>query len=309
MGFFRKSAKQNFDIYSGYSWHVPGIKGMFVMLAWLLAGTIIGSLVAEVFTLVSGQSSMDYTMLISYPLMFIPPMIAAKYASSRNMMFETGYAMDSSHFGRTGGWGLAGILTVTTIACSFPLDLTTSILPPMPDFLKEILKNMTQGKLWVNFLSVSIFAPFFEEWLCRGTILRGLLNYKRKDGSNMKPVIAITISALAFAIIHMNPWQAIPAFLLGMLMGYVYYKTGSLKLTMLIHFVNNTTALTIANIEQFKDAETWLDVMPKSTFAVICIASVLLIAFVVIGIIGKIEAQTPQGSCDAIEPAGMTQPL
>ena len=107
----------------------------------------------------------------------------------------------------------------------------------------------------------------------------------------------------------MNPWQAIPAFIIGMLMGYVYYKTGSLKLTMLIHFVNNTNALIFGNIASLKDADSWLDVMPEKTFAIICIAAVLFVAYVCFAIINKIEPIHEEGSCDAIEPEEMTRPL
>jgi len=310
MGFFRRSSGQNFDIYSGYAWHVPGIKGMFIMLGWLLVGAVAGSLFTMAFTMAAGkEAALNYGMIISYPVMFIPAMIAAKYISNRNMMFEKGYALDNNNFGATGGPALAGLVIIVTMAFSFPIDALLSILPPMPEYLEDLMKSMTQGNFLSNFLCVSIFAPFFEEWLCRGTVLRGLLNHRDKNGGTLRPVWAITISALFFAIIHMNPWQAIPAFILGMFMGYVYYKTGSLKMTMLIHFTNNTIALILGNIDPLKDAESWLDIMPKSTFAIICAVSVVLIAYICYAIIYKIEPLRPEGSCDIIEPEEMIRPL
>ena len=124
--------------------------------------------------------------------------------------------------------------------------------------------------LLLNLISVSIFAPIFEEWLCRGMVLRGLLANK------MKPVWAIVISALFFAFIHLNPWQALPAFTIGCLMGYVYYKTGSLKLTMLLHFTNNTFSLVLSNVDALKDMESWRDVMPEPLYWVSVVACVLL---------------------------------
>jgi len=81
-------------------------------------------------------------------------------------------------------------------------------------------------------LMVVIAAPICEEWLCRGVITKGLLRH----GS---PLRAILWSAFIFAVIHMNPWQAVPAFILGMLLGYVYWKTRSLIPCIFIHFVNN----------------------------------------------------------------------
>ena len=161
----------------------------------------------------------------------------------------------------------------------------------MPDWLKSLMESMTTGNLWVNFLLVSIMAPLFEEWLCRGMVLRGLLN-----SGGMRPFWAIVISAAFFALIHMNPWQAIPAFLLGCLFGYVYYRTGSLKLTMLMHFTNNTIALVCANI--WPEAETWTDIIGSLYW--ICFALALIVLALVVPAFRRIRLQSPAGNCDAV---------
>ena len=125
----------------------------------------------------------------------------------------------------------------------------------MPEWLEEALKSMTSGNFWLNFLCVSIFAPIFEEWLCRGMILRGLLD------RGVKPVWAIIFSAVFFGLIHLNIWQMIPAILIGVVLGYVYWKTRSLKLTMLMHFTNNTMSLILSRIDSLQDAESWVQVL------------------------------------------------
>ena len=85
-------------------------------------------------------------------------------------------------------------------------------------------------------------------------------NYSRKgepgeDGSRrgMNPALAIAISAIFFATIHGNLWQGISAFILGSFFGYVYYKTGSLKLTMLMHCVNNTVSVLSSKLPAFEN--------------------------------------------------------
>ena len=189
---------------------------------------------------------------------------------------------------------------LATLALAFLMDIINSQMPPMPEWLENMMNGMTQGNFIINFICVSIFAPFFEEWLCRGMVLRGLLNYKRKDGSKgMKPVWAIIISALFFAFIHLNPWQAIPAFALGCLFGYVYYRTGSLKLTMLMHFTNNTFALIISNLDTLKDTDNWLQVLPVWQY---CIVAVICFAYLWIFIrtLNRIELASPSGNCDEI---------
>ena len=107
--------------------------------------------------------------------------------------------------------------------------------------------------------------------------MRGLLN-------KVSPAAAISISAAFFAVIHLNPWQAIPAFVLGLLFGLVYYKTGSLKLTMLMHCVNNTMAALLSRVPSLKDVDSIVDVMSPWTYAsiFICCAAFLVSTVVVL---------------------------
>ena len=300
MGFFKKSSRQNYDIWSGYSWYVPRVSGMFALLGWLLVGALAGNIVASVFLFIPGLGdTTGYANIVAYPVMFIPAMIYAKMKSNRNMMFEKGVAIDSDNYGRTGGWIAAAAAIVSTLALAFNMDAVNRLMPPMPEMLENILNSLVKGNFWLNFLSVSIFAPIFEEWLCRGMVLRGLLNATRPDGSTMKPAWAIIISSLFFAVIHMNPWQAIPAFALGCLFGYVYYRTGSLKLTMLMHFTNNTFSLIFSNIDKFKDAKTFFDIMSPLEYevvAVVCVAVVILL----FRTLNRIELNSPQGNCDTM---------
>ena len=76
----------------------------------------------------------------------------------------------------------------------------------------------------------------------------------------------------------MNPWQALAAFLLGILFGFVYYKTGSLKLTMLMHCVNNTMAVVFSKIPSIEEAESFADILSPWAYAGIMIASIAFIA-------------------------------
>ena len=300
MGFFKKSARQNYDVFSGYAWYVPGVAGMFALLGWLLVGALLGNLLSGVFLLGMGSGAIEYATLLAYPVMFIPAMVASKYVSNRNMLFENGYAVDSTHFGSRGGWLLGLLCMVATVGAAFCMDLVNSLMPAMPDWLEKTLESMTGGRFWVNFLCVSILAPIFEEWLCRGMVLRGLLNCRRPDGSRgLRPVWAIVISAAFFAAIHGNPWQAVPAFALGLLFGYVYYRTGSLRLTMLMHFTNNTLALAMSQFADLDSADTWMDVLPTPAYIglFVCFAVFL---FWFVKDLAKIATARPQGNCDEI---------
>ena len=185
-------------------------------------------------------------------------------------------------------------MVLATLALAFCVEPLLALLPEMPEALEELLKGMTQdGSILINFLTVSIFAPFFEEWLCRGMVLRGLL------GNGVRPVWAIVISALFFAFIHLNPWQALPAFLLGCLFGYVYYKTGSLRLTMLMHFANNTFSLVFSNIDAFKEAESFMDILPGMAYWIIFFACILLLVLIIRSF-ARIPEEHKDGNMDPV---------
>ena len=290
-----RSKPRNYAFLQKFTWYVPGVADMFILLALLLAGALLGNLVALPLIAILGQESgMEYAMFISYPLMFIPPMLYASVKSRNNSYTRSGLKLDNAHFSPLGGAVCALLVVLGTLALGYCEEPLVALLPEMPDVLEEMLRSMTQGdNLLINFLMVSIFAPFFEEWLCRGMVLRGLL------GTKMKPVWAIVVSALFFAFIHLNPWQAIPAFLLGSLFGYVYYKTGSLKLTMLMHFANNTFSLVMSNLDAFKDAESWMEVLPGMQYWLIFFAC-LLVLVLVIRAFSRIPLERPQGNLDPV---------
>ena len=284
----------NYTFLGRYNYFVPGVAEMFILLALLLVGALFGNVVSFIFSLLlSSEAALEYGMLVAYPVMFIPPMMYAGIKSGKNSFFKDGVRVDSSHFQPVGGIGCAIAVILATLALGFCSDAISMVMPEMPDYLKELMESLTTGELWIDLLSVSVFAPVFEEWLCRGMVLRGLLN------NNVKPVWAIIISAAFFALIHMNPWQAVPAFLLGILFAYVYYRTGSLKLTMLMHCTNNTFAVICSHIPALEDMESWMDVFTGKQFWLIFTGCLLLLCLFVY-IFGKIPLKSKSGNSDKV---------
>jgi uncharacterized protein len=301
---------RNFDLLSTYSYFVPNPLKLLTLALFFVLGAGISNVLYFFSTMYLGES--QAVMMVVYVIMFIPPMLYASSESHRNLFLDEGRQLDSRHFGKRGVLLVCASVMAATIALSFIMDgVSVALLPEMPDYLKDMFSNMTSGNLVINFLMVSVFAPFFEEWLCRGMILRGLLWFRRRPALNPEtgemeerhgigPVWAILISALFFAVIHFNPWQALPAFTIGCLFGYVYYRTGSLKLTMLMHFTNNTMALVMGNVDSLKDADTWLDVLSVGQYSAVAVIFAVLL-FLVVRMLGKIELQSRQGNCDGIK--------
>ena len=104
----------------------------------------------------------------------------------------------------------------------------------IPNTLEETFIAMSRNPFGV--LSIALLAPILEELLFRGAIQGVLL--RAQD----KPWIAILISSLIFGVVHMNPAQIPFAFLLGMMFGWLYYRTGSLLPGIIGHVLNNSVA-------------------------------------------------------------------
>lgn len=106
------------------------------------------------------------------------------------------------------------------------------VVLPFNDYLTIIFDRMHSAGISTIILIV-IVGPIVEEVVYRGIILEGL---QRK----YKESFSIILSALIFGAIHLNIYQFVPAFVLGLLFGYIYMKTKCLTLCVLGHALNNS---------------------------------------------------------------------
>jgi len=94
-----------------------------------------------------------------------------------------------------------------------------------------------------------ILAPIMEELLFRGLILEGLLR-------TYSPEKAIVFSSIIFGVIHFNPAQILSATLMGIFLGWLYYRSKSLAPSIIVHFANNFLAFFPMFFTDF-DKEAW----------------------------------------------------
>ena len=106
--------------------------------------------------------------------------------------------------------------------------------PELPPRIQETLAPMRDPDLSVIKL-VAVFAllpGLCEELAFRGFILSGF-------SRNGRTGVAVVFSALLFGVMHMIPQQVFNAFLLGLVLGLLALRSGSLLPGVLFHFVNN----------------------------------------------------------------------
>ena len=118
-------------------------------------------------------------------------------------------------------------------------------LTELPNVMEDLFAQAMNHPLGI--LSIVVMAPIVEEFLFRGG-MQGHLLRKWKN-----PAWAIVVSALVFGAVHGNPVQIFFAAILGVVLGWVYYRTGSLLPCMLMHFVNNGTSVLLFHLSGGKD--------------------------------------------------------
>ena len=177
-----------------------------------------------------GYNMSSLNPLVSYILPMIP---AFAYLLFCRKDTSDVIPLENTNFGKTCALAAYPMLAFAMLALGFVTEPLSSWLP-MPEAIKAVFEKILKDSFW-SFITTVVAAPIIEEFLLRGIIERGLLKHTT-------PLRAILWSAFFFAIIHLNPWQAIGAFIAGIFIGWVYWRTHSLIACIFIHAVNNGTA-------------------------------------------------------------------
>ena len=111
------------------------------------------------------------------------------------------------------------------------------VLELFPDAFLKMIDKMGMHGGW-SILMLVVQAPVMEEVLFRGILLESVRS-KHSAGR------AIVVSALMFGVIHLIPQQVVNAFVIGLILGYIYVRTESLWPVIVIHALNNAMAYVI----------------------------------------------------------------
>lgn len=216
------------------------------LIIWLLINIVASVVVYALGYIVSG--------LIGHPFAGVEDMISHPWITSIALLatdllvifvfWKMKYARLGFNYGYTFGENFSNQkLYLWAFVAGLGLlifDLMAGFYLPIPEDneIIETLKDMMTNP--IGLLSVCLIGPLSEEIICRGAIERRLLE------KNWNPWYAIVISALLFAVAHLNFAQGFSATVIGIFMGWVYYRTRSIWPTVFIHVVNNTVACLIA---------------------------------------------------------------
>lgn len=128
---------------------------------------------------------------------------------------------------------------------SFLLSLILNLMPKVKADYLSAISGLTVFSAAV-IIYVAIVAPLAEE-----LVFRGLAYFVLEK---ILPVFAvILIQALAFGLLHANIVQKVYAIILGILLGYIRYRTGNLVSSMVVHMFVNGTGIVMSAIPAYSE--------------------------------------------------------
>ena len=155
------------------------------------------------------------------------------------------------------------------LSCMWLLSVLMSQLTWIPNIFEQTFDEILSS--WWGILMVAVIGPIVEEYVFRGAITRPLLQ-------QYSPTKAIWISGAIFGLFHINPAQVLPAFLLGIVLAWVYYRTASLKPVIVMHIVNNSISCWF--MAKYPDVKEVNELLPATAQVVITIVAVAILYLV-----------------------------
>ena len=147
---------------------------------------------------------------------------------------------------------LVGVSAQFLVGCL--LGFVEMLFPEAMAEYAELMEDTSVGVFAiVSALSIAVLAPINEEIVCRGVMLECAVRamspgWNATDGARYRAVsarafwIANTLQALAFGVLHMNLIQGGYAFVLGAVLGWVFWRTGKLRYPIILHFAMNASS-------------------------------------------------------------------
>ncbi len=156
------------------------------------------------------------------------------------LFFLMHWTQVSRSYVRSRPWGVLFWCALAAAGAVIPSTWLQEQMPELPNFAEQEFDMILKDR-W-GYLAVGLLAPVCEELVFRGAVLRSLLRWAGHHW------VAIAISALLFALVHANPAQMPHAFVIGLLLGWLYYRTDSVVPGVVYHWVNNSIAYVVYNL-------------------------------------------------------------
>lgn len=224
---------------------------VFIFLMAFLVCTLTGSAIAAFFTLGGNIIMLKIGQGLSSTLMFIAPPVILYAITRERPMDQLGFRKPVKSWMLLIGVALMFVsLPLTNILGDWNAKVNFGALENWLKMLEDAAGDLTQRMLEVdtiwglmgNLLVIALIPAIGEELTFRSVLQQALT--KRCNVH-----LSVFLSAFIFSFIHFQFYGFLPRLFLGLLLGYLFYYSGSIWTTILMHFINNGTAVVMGYLE------------------------------------------------------------
>lgn len=240
------------------------------VLVFLFIQVVSNYLVLAVNKLISDEPTEGLTPLATIIALAIFTLVSVA------LFLKMKWAEVSRNYIMTRPWFTLFWSVIAALGAIIPSAYMQELMPEWPDAIQRMIEQSAQQMMGImntpgGYAVICLLAPIGEELVFRGAVLHKLLEWKPE-----RRWLMITFSAVLFAVAHMNPAQIIHPLLIGLLLGWMYERTGSIIPGVAYHWANNTAAFLLARLYQAPDI-TVTQIMGSQSRALMAVGFSLLI--------------------------------
>ena len=119
-------------------------------------------------------------------------------------------------------------------------DFVRKLIDPIRQMMDEMMRVLLQSNSAHEFIFVLIVVALIpsivEEFLFRGLV-------QASFDRSMSPLASAILAGTIFGLFHLNPFEVVPLIGIGCFLGFLRYRSVSIILPVLVHFLNNLLAV------------------------------------------------------------------
>ena len=262
---------------------------LFILLALIIIGLILGTVVGFAYVIITKSNPQDlnslrFMQISSQLFTFVFPPIAYAFLVKEKPVNALGLKNVKILWFLIGTAMIFAIMPLNSILAEWNAGLK---LPESLSALEQMMKQMqesasamiekfvsvdTIGGLMLNLFMIAGLAALGEELLFRSIIQTSLIKICKNAH------VGILIASAIFSFIHLEFYGFVPRLILGMLLGYMFYFSGSIWIPMLMHFLNNGTVVLIYFLNNKDITNIDVDTFGQTSIPILIVSIVVMIA-------------------------------
>ena len=264
------------------------LERIFIITALIIVGLILSLVVSTITTLASGSFSelsvLRIAQISSQIFTFVLPPILYAILVKDNPISALGLNKVKFHWLLLGIAMMYIILPLNSAFAEWNAELK---LPESMKALEELMKSMQDAAaeatekmlninnisgLIINIIMIAGLAALGEELLFRSLLQTSLIKICKNAH------IGIIIASAVFSFIHFEFYGFLPRLVLGLLLGYMFYFSGSIWIPMLMHFLNNGTIVVLYFLNNKGITNIDLETFGKTSTPILIASIIAMIA-------------------------------